>query len=213
MLCAVGEDWHEGVLGIVAGKMADEFQKPCFVLTNTNGVCKGSGRSAGDVDLISSMQKIGHLMQRYGGHVGAVGLELKDYNLESFIKSFKPISHNIEKKENVLGILNSHLINYELFSCITSFEPFGNGNPLPKFLCEMEILECKKTGQGFREFHFKQTENSSIKGMFFNQKYADYNFTIGSILCFRATIALDSQSFYTTQNRQIMLIIDRVYTE
>ena len=213
MLCAVGEDWHEGVLGIVAGKMADEFQKPCFVLTNTNGVCKGSGRSAGDVDLISSMQKIGHLMQRYGGHVGAVGLELKDYNLESFIKSFKPISHNIEKKENVLGILNSHLINYELFSCITSFEPFGNGNPLPKFLCEMEILECKKTGQGFREFHFKHTENSSIKGMFFNQKYADYNFTIGSILCFRATIALDSQSFYTTQNRQIMLIIDRVYTE
>ncbi|MDY5949694.1 MAG: DHH family phosphoesterase [Helicobacter sp.] len=213
MLCAVGEDWHEGVLGIVAGKMADEFQKPCFVLTNTNGVCKGSGRSAGDVDLISSMQKIGHLMQRYGGHVGAVGLELKDYNLESFIKSFKPISHNIEKKENVLGILNSHLINYELFSCITSFEPFGNGNPLPKFLCEMEILECKKTGQGFREFHFKRTENSSIKGMFFNQKYADYNFTIGSILCFRATIALDSQSFYTTQNRQIMLIIDRVYTE
>lgn len=213
MLCAVGEDWHEGVLGIVAGKMADEFQKPCFVLTNTNGVCKGSGRSAGDVDLISSMQKIGHLMQRYGGHVGAVGLELKDYNLESFIKSFKPISHNIEKKENVLGILNSHLISYELFSCITSFEPFGNGNPLPKFLCEMEILECKKTGQGFREFHFKRTENSSIKGMFFNQKYADYNFTIGSILCFRATIALDSQSFYTTQNRQIMLIIDRVYTE
>ncbi|MCI7411210.1 DHH family phosphoesterase [Helicobacter bilis] len=213
MLCAVGEDWHEGVLGIVAGKMADEFQKPCFVLTNTNGVCKGSGRSAGDVDLISSMQKIGHLMQRYGGHVGAVGLELKDYNLESFIKSFKPISHNIEKKENVLGILNSHLINYELFSCITSFEPFGNGNPLPKFLCEMEILECRKTGQGFSEFHFKRTENSSIKGMFFNQRYADYNFTIGSILYFRATIALDSQNFYTTQNRQIMLIIDRVYTE
>lgn len=213
MLCAVGDDWHEGVLGIVAGKMADEFQKPCFVLTNTNGVCKGSGRSAGDVDLISSMQKIGHLMQRYGGHVGAVGLELKDYNLESFIKAFKPISHNIEKKENVLGILNSHLINYELFSCIASFEPFGNGNPLPKFLCEMEILECKKTGQGFSEFHFKHTENSSIKGMFFNQKYADYNFTIGSILCFRATIALDSQNFYTTQNRQIMLIIDRVYTE
>lgn len=213
MLCAVGDDWHEGVLGIVAGKMADEFQKPCFVLTNTNGVCKGSGRSAGDVDLISSMQKIGHLMQRYGGHVGAVGLELKDYNLESFIKAFKPISHNIEKKENVLGILNSHLINYELFSCIASFEPFGNGNPLPKFLCEMEILECKKTGQGFSEFHFKHTENSSIKGMFFNQKYADYNFTIGDMLQFRATIALDSQNFYTTQNRQIMLIIDRVYTE
>ena len=77
MLCAVGEDWHEGVLGIVAGKMADEFQKPCFVLTNTNGVCKGSGRSAGDVDLISSMQKIGHLMQRYGGHVGACGAGIK----------------------------------------------------------------------------------------------------------------------------------------
>lgn len=217
MLCAVGDDWHEGVLGIVAGKMADEFQKPCFVLTNINGVCKGSGRSCGNVDLISSMQQIGHLMQRYGGHVGAVGLELKDCNLESFIKSFKPIAHNIEKKENVLGILSSHLISYELFLCIASFEPYGNGNPLPKFLCEMEILECKKTGQGFSEFHFKHTENSTIKGMFFNQKYADYNFLSGTKLQFRATITLDSQNNYfyntrlNTHNQQIMLIIDRIY--
>lgn len=210
MLCAVGDDWHEGVLGIVAGKMADEFQKPCFVLTNINGVCKGSGRSCGDVDLISSMQKVGHLMQRYGGHVGAVGLELKDCNIESFIKSFKPIAHNMKKKEHILGVLKSHLINYELFLCISSFEPYGNGNPLPKFICEMEILECKKTKQGFSEFHFKNTGNNSIKGMFFNQRYADYNFIIGNILQFRATIALDSQ-YNAHNNKQIMLIIDRIY--
>ena len=200
------------MLGIVAGKMADEFQKPCFVLTNTNGVCKGSGRSAGDVDLISSMQKIGHLMQRYGGHVGAVGLELKDYNLESFIKSFKPISHNIEKKENVLGILNSHLINYELFSCITSFEPFGNGNPLPKFLCEMEILECRKPGKAFVNFTLNGQKIAVLKACFLIKNMRII--TLLSVLYYvLVQQSPDSQSFYTTQNRQIMLIIDRVYTE
>ena len=221
MLCAVGDNWHEGVLGIVAGKMADEFQKPCFVLTNINGVCKGSGRSCGDVDLIASMQKIGHLMQRYGGHVGAVGLEIKDCDIESFITAFEPILYNGEKKDSVLGILQPHLITRELLGYITCFEPYGNGNPLPKFFIEMPILECRKTGQGFIEFHLQLSVDRSIKGMFFNPKYAQHNFCIGDILQFRATIGIDSQPHYNTYNanpqfrhntnKDIMLIIDKIY--
>ena len=222
MLCAVGDNWHEGVLGIVAGKMADEFQKPCFVLTNINGVCKGSGRSCGDVDLIASMQNIGHLMQRYGGHVGAVGLEIKDCDIESFITAFEPILYNGEKKDSVLGILQPHLITRELLGYITCFEPYGNGNPLPKFFIEMPILECRKTGQGFIEFHLQLSVDRSIKGMFFNPKYAQHNFCIGDILQFRATIGIDSQPQYNTYNaanpqfrhnanKDIMLIIDKIY--
>lgn len=224
MLCAVGDNWHEGVLGIVAGKMADEFQKPCFVLTNINGVCKGSGRSCGDVDLIASMQKIGHLMQRYGGHVGAVGLEIRDCDIESFIRTFEPILYNGEKKESVLGVLQPHLITHELLGYITCFEPYGNGNPLPKFFIEMPILECRKTGQGFIEFHLQLSTNRSIKGMFFNPRYAQHNFCIGDTLQFRATIVLDSQPQYnvynaniqsqcnaSSSNKDIMLIIDKIY--
>ncbi len=225
MLCAVGDNWHEGVLGIVAGKMADEFQKPCFVLTNINGVCKGSGRSYGDVDLIASMQRIGHLMQRYGGHVGAVGLEIKDCNIESFIRAFEPIIYDGEKRENVLGMLQTHLITHELLACIESFEPFGNGNPLPKFFIEMPILGWRKTGQGFIEFQLQYMDNRSIKGMFFSPKYAQHDFCIGDILQFRATIGLDFQPYYGTHKAQLhtsnyavntnkqhlMLIIDKIY--
>lgn len=220
MLCAVGDDWHEGVLGIVAGKMADEFQKPCFVLTNINGVCKGSGRSYGDVDLIASMQKIGHLMQRYGGHVGAVGLEIKDCDIQSFIRSFEPINCQKEQKDDVLGILESHLLTDELLSCIALFEPYGNANPLPKFLIELPIIDCRKTGQGFIEFHFQCVEGRCIKGMFFNQKYAQHHFSKGDIMRFRATIGIDCQphsSFnpafvrHNTPNQHIMLIIDTIY--
>lgn len=215
MLCAVGNNWHEGVLGIVAGKMADEFQKPCFVLTNINGICKGSGRSCGDVDLIASMQNIGHLTQRYGGHVGAVGLEIKHCDIESFIADFEPVLCNVGKKESVLGILQPHLITHELLEHVARFEPYGNGNPLPKFFVEMPILECRKTGQGFIEFHFKPTPNRSIKGMFFNPKYAQHNFYAGEILQFRATIGLDTQSSHSAvqpeNSKDVMLIIDKIY--
>ncbi len=210
MIFAVGNGWHEGVLGIVAGKMTDEFQKPCFVLTNNNGICKGSGRSYGDVDLIASMQKIGYLMKRYGGHVGAVGLEIEYKNIESFIKYFEPILYENEKPENILGILQTHLITKELFCCIEHFEPYGNGNPPPKFFIELNIIECRRTGQGFLEFKLQCLDNQSIKAMFFNPKYANYKFNIGDTLQFRATIGLDSQSSYN-MNPNIMLIIDKIY--
>lgn len=225
MICAVGDDWHEGVLGIVAGKMADEFQKPCFALTNINGVCKGSGRSYGDIDLISSMQKIGYLTNRYGGHVGAVGLEIPYLNVQSFIDSFEAITHPLTKLDNVLGILDKDLISQDLFQYIHFFEPYGNGNPMPKFFIELSIFDYKKTGQGFLEFQLQLSNNETLKAMFFNPKYADFEFCMGDILQFRATLSLDIQSqFYPSTHiastsdvtsaittNPIMLIIDKIY--
>ncbi len=212
MICAVGDNWHEGVLGIVAGKMTDEFQKPCFVLANNNGVCKGSGRSYGDIDLIASMQKIGHLMRRYGGHVGAVGLEIDYCNIKSFMQYFKPIAYNYEQTDDVLGILSPSLLNKDLLQCINYFEPYGNGNPSPKFFIELDIAEYKRTGQGFIEFKLKYLENKIIKAMFFNTKYANYVFKVGDTLHFKTMISLDLMgNYYTNTNQDIMLIIDKIY--
>lgn len=225
MLCAVGNDWHEGVLGIIAGKMADEFKKPCFVLTNINGVCKGSGRSYGNVDLIASMQRIGHLMKRYGGHVGAVGLEIEHCNIESFVNDFKPILYEGEKKESIISILQPHLITYNLLECINNFEPYGNGNPLPKFFIEMPIISTHKTERGYIEFTL-QSKKRSIKAMLYDTKYAHRDFTSGDILQFRATIGVDShyknkakrqnykhstKYFHIYREKSVMLIIDKIY--
>ena len=213
MICVVGNNWHEGVLGIVAGKMAEEFKKPCFVLTHINGTCKGSGRSYGNIDLIASMQKIGHLANRYGGHVGAVGLEISYSNIQNFIDSFTPINYVAQTCYDVLGILEANLITELLFHHIISFEPYGNGNPIPKFFIELEILTYKKTVQGFLEFQLCY-DTQIFKAMFFNSKYANFKFCTGDKLQFLGMFAVDTQSNYShvfNNTHQIMLIIDKIY--
>ncbi|RDU62201.1 DHH family phosphoesterase, partial [Helicobacter sp. MIT 14-3879] len=174
---AVGNDWHEGVLGIVAGKMADEFCKPSFVLTNINGICKGSGRSYGNIDLITSMQKVGHLLNRYGGHIGAVGLEIKESHIEEFLECFSPVYVETQKQHDILGMLSLKLVNRQTFLHIESYEPYGNGNTMPKFFFELEIVKCKKTNQGFLEFQLlDSSSNIPIKAMFFSTKYVQMEF-------------------------------------
>ncbi|MWV61141.1 single-stranded DNA exonuclease RecJ [Helicobacter saguini] len=208
IIFAVGDDWHEGVLGIVAGKMTSDFKKPCFVLTHTNGICKGSARSFGDIDLISSMQRLAHLTNRHGGHTGAVGLEIPYANIQVFIDSFEPIlCDEMETKSHILGILHPEVISHDLLATIDIFEPYGNGNPVPKFFLELEILGYKRTTKGFLEFALR-FESSVIKAMFFNSQYATFTFNSGDLLQFSATPMLDSQNY---QNSQIMLIIDRIY--
>ncbi|RDU66267.1 single-stranded DNA exonuclease RecJ [Helicobacter didelphidarum] len=222
IICAVGDDWHEGVLGIVAGKMTNDFKKPCFALTNINGVCKGSGRSYGNIDLISSMQSLGHLTNRHGGHIGAVGLEIPYDNIQEFINSFRPVTRNLEKPQNILGILPPNLVTHELLHCIELFEPYGNGNPTPKFFLELKIIDYRRTAQGFLEFKLDCGQDSLgntqiIKGMFFNSQYATYPFRCGNILHFCAMVAPDMQISHQQQYRamtnrdNIMLIIEGIY--
>lgn len=193
---ALGSGWHEGVLGIAAGRIADERRRPSFVLTNINGMCKGSGRSYGDVDLIASLQKVGHLLSRYGGHVGAVGLEIREENVEEFLRLFTPVSFKAEEKHEILGSMPGKLVNSHTFLCIESYEPYGNGNSQPKFFFELPIHDYKRTNQGFLEFHLDcPSYKPALKAMFFNSKYSQASFVKGDILQFSATLALDSQSF------------------
>lgn len=207
IIFAVGDGWHEGVLGIVAGKMTSDFKKPCFVMTHTNGICKGSARSFGDIDLISSMQNLAHLTNRHGGHMGAVGLEIPYNNIQAFIDSFKPIFCKMERKSHILGILHPNVISNELLATIDIFEPYGNGNPVPKFFLELEILCYKRTTKGFLEFALK-FDNRVIKAMFFNSQYANFTFNNGDLLQFSATPSFDSQNY---NKGEIMLIIDKIY--
>ncbi|STQ87114.1 single-stranded DNA exonuclease RecJ [Helicobacter muridarum] len=235
---AVGHDWHEGVLGIVAGKMADEFGKPSFVLTNINGVCKGSGRSDGDVDLIASMHKVGHLFSRYGGHVGAVGLEISEEHIDEFLRLFRPVYLKRQSKYDLLGILPLNLVNRQTLLHIESHEPYGNGNSIPKFFFELEILRFKRTNHGFLEFYLIDSNSDTpIKAMFFNTKYMQAEFVLGDILQFSATLSINSQYFnrrygfqqaysisqvmhifcsedehlHSRNKEEIMLIIDKIH--
>ncbi len=135
--------WHEGVLGIIAGRLTEIYKRPSFVFTELDGdVLKGSGRSFGDFSLAEALQKCPEgLLLSGGGHAGACGVSIKKSKLDSFKKQMKDyyLSLNLKDQEKylrsksdvVLGNLSE--LTEELFGEICQLEPFGPGNEEPIF--------------------------------------------------------------------------------
>lgn len=143
---AYGEDWHEGVLGILAGKLVEHYGKSAFALTLKNGIYQGSGRGARGVNLLKSLESMAWSGIEFGGHSKAVGVKIE--NITDFHLHFK--SHILEEseEEEVLGEVSVELLNPTLLSLLQAFTPYGEGNPEPLFFIKtLQILEHKIIGK------------------------------------------------------------------
>ncbi|EMJ2168784.1 single-stranded-DNA-specific exonuclease RecJ [Campylobacter upsaliensis] len=170
-----GVEWHEGVLGIVASRLAKHFKKPSFVFSINEDKLKGSARSVGKIDILNLISKANPYLKNYGGHKGAAGLslELKDY--ENFKNLIQKESALIDKEEfldteEVLGVLEPSEIDFEMLEILESFEPFGYKNPRPYFVLENLKVKNKKL-LGKEKKHLKLIlvkDNKTIEALFFN---------------------------------------------
>ena len=148
--------WHEGILGIVAGRLVENYQKPAFVLTELeNGLLKGSGRSFGDFNLAEALNYAKDIILSGGGHAGAAGVKLKQENLYAFRERINEYYRSLHlKNQTKYFITHSDLTISELkdFSLdfleeLKQLEPFGAGNEEPVFCLEhSQILEIKRMG-------------------------------------------------------------------
>ena len=133
------EDWHQGVLGIVAAKLADRFYRPTIVISKTSGLCKGSGRSIKTFHLFQALLECKELLNTFGGHSHAVGLVINKDNIEDFkIKINRLAKEKLLFEDLVPSIdidmeLNFADFNEDLISELEALEPFGMGNPEPLF--------------------------------------------------------------------------------
>ncbi len=136
-----GENWHLGVIGIVASRIANRYGKPAMVISFNNGVGKGSARSVDGTNILAIFQKFDDIFIEYGGHAMAVGFTISRNSYEKLQKSLKNLE--IEKKEGEIRIdaeISLKDINPELFDVLNLLEPFGLGNPEPLFLIrDLEI--------------------------------------------------------------------------
>ena len=138
VIVAVGEGWHEGVVGIVAARVSRAFEKPCIILTKSEeGLLKGSGRSFGECDLFAIVDDCREHLEKFGGHAAAIGLSLDEKCLEAFKTQLQDIykTKAYVKEEvdpDIVGILDFKEISFELTSLMKKFEPYGQGNPTPK---------------------------------------------------------------------------------
>jgi len=133
------EDWHQGVLGIVASKLADRFYRPVIVISKADGLCKGSGRSIKSFHLFQALSECASLLKAFGGHSHAAGLVIDKDSIDEFRKSINGLAKDRLKIEDLLPGLDVDMelslsdLSADLIAQLDMLEPFGAANPEPLF--------------------------------------------------------------------------------
>ncbi|MDO1605484.1 single-stranded-DNA-specific exonuclease RecJ [Lactobacillus sp. YT155] len=163
-----GEDWYEGVLGIAAGKIADETNKPTIVLTRDGDVYKGSGRAPANFNLYDALDKYREFFTSFGGHAQACGVSIKADQIENFVREIqKELSiQNFDSDEPKKRLYDLEVsvkdLSFSMMNDIKILAPFGEGNPKPIFKSsEIEIVNEKNIGSDKSHLKGKLKQNNS----------------------------------------------------
>ena len=133
------EDWHQGVLGIVASKLADRFYRPAIVISLNEDLCKGSARSIKNFHLFDALVDCKEFLNSFGGHAHAAGLLITKDNIDDFRKSINKLAHDRLNLEDLLPSVDIDAeltlsdLNEKMVRELESLEPFGMANPEPLF--------------------------------------------------------------------------------
>ena len=133
------EDWHTGVMGIVASRISDKFNRPAILISTKDGMGRGSGRSIENFHLFEALTSCEEFLKEYGGHQYACGLTILEENLPGFIKLINELAVNVMTAEDLIQFLlvdmdiELNLLDYKTVDDITKLEPFGEGNSEPIF--------------------------------------------------------------------------------
>ena len=164
-----GEEWHEGVVGIVAARVARHHEKPCIVLSNNGeGLLKGSGRSFGACDLFGITDGCREHLEKFGGHSAAIGLSLKYESLKAFKmqlgKNFAKGGYvKVEVDPDIVGDLDFSELSFDLTNIVKQYEPYGQGNPTPKFIStNVEILQADTMGKEGEHLRFSFVQEGIV---------------------------------------------------
>jgi single-stranded-DNA-specific exonuclease len=164
------EDWHPGVIGIVASRLVEKFHRPAVMLTTIDGVAKGSARSVPGFNIYDALQNCEDLLLQFGGHEAAAGLAIEIEKLEEFREKFNLILRQNMTSENFLheihidAKLSFSDISPKFLRILDQFAPFGPGNMRPVFLSENVSLVYQPRIVGSNHFvtSFKQNGNEKV---------------------------------------------------
>ncbi len=167
------EDWHRGVIGIVASRLTELFYRPSVVLTKTNDIATGSARSVADFDVYKAIESCRDLLDNFGGHPYAAGLSLKVENIEEFTRRFEEyVSENIQPTQtDAIIYIDEELsfkdITMKLYNDLKRFEPFGPDNLKPVF-CTRQVYDygtSKVVGHNQEHIKLELVDNQSNRVM------------------------------------------------
>ena len=152
----VGENWHLGILGIVANRLVNRYQRTAIVFTEDEGILKGSCRTAGDFPILECLKSCGVTVLQYGGHKRAAGVSVEKKNYEEFKKMVSAFAEERNTEKDILCTDVDMVIRPEDLTLsnardLLRLEPFGEGNREPVFLVSgMRVLQPRACGAGNR---------------------------------------------------------------
>ena len=182
ILTLSGEDWHEGIIGIIASRIKDKFNKPTIIISIKDKVGKASARSVAGFDIGSAILAgvENKILIKGGGHKMAGGFTIEQNNIEKFkefiLKRFNKNNINDSNKEKIYldAIISSSALNFDFYNKIDSLSPFGSGNPEPKFLLEnLRIVKSLIVGEKHVKAFLEAPDGNVIKAISFNSSQSD----------------------------------------
>lgn len=203
-----GNNWHQGVIGIVSARVKDMYGKPCIIITKDGDICKGSGRSIEGFDIWKAVSSCSDLLDHYGGHPMAVGLALIGENISEFRRRINEFAkNNGEMPFDRLNIdlkLNSSALDVELAKDLKYLAPFGNGNPVPVF----QLSRLKLTGitplASDKHLKLSLTNGKNrISALWFFTSTKDNPFKIGDVV--DLAVNLDVNVYKNTESLSIII--------
>ena len=181
-LLVAGRDWHQGVIGIVASRLARDYNRPTIVLTIQDGHAYGSGRSIANLNLVEVLTKSAHLLERYGGHPMAVGIGLKTENIAAFYEEMdKEIRSQIDPSElesfiSYDGEADLGDLTPDFFRFLDKLSPFGHSNQKPVYrFNDLRVIRCNPVGNGAHTRGVMQSRSGQIEFIAFNRPVSDFS--------------------------------------
>lgn len=174
------EEWHKGVIGIVASRLTEQYYRPAVVLTQSEGLATGSARSVSGFDVYKAVQSCADLLENFGGHTYAAGLSMDVKNVPEFARRFEEyvnahiLDEQTEPSLNIDAYLDFQDVNFRFYQQLKRFAPFGPGNEKPVF-CTRRVYDygtSKVVGRGQEHIKLELVDNKSntvMNGIAFGQ--------------------------------------------
>lgn len=172
-------DWHQGIVGLVAGRLLEQFRRPAFAASIHNGVARGSARSLPGFDVGSALRGLGHILESGGGHELAAGFTVQTDRLEELragleAKAAEQLTEeDYAPKISLTAVLRAEEASPEFGDAMQALEPFGQGNPKPVFgVTGLKFAGSRPTSKPEHAWATLMIGNQPVRSIAFGQAVA-----------------------------------------
>ena len=187
-LVLASDEWHQGVVGIVASRLSEKYSCPSFMIHLNGGIGKGSCRSWGGFNLFAALESCSDLLLGFGGHELAAGFTIEEENIPAFrvrmnryVQEYQGVAVPVSSLPIDVCIQRPGLVTLDEVAALDALEPYGSGNSRPVFCLRGAMLErAQNVGQN-RHLKLRLSKgNTQLDGIFFSATAENCGCTIGS---------------------------------